>query len=381
MSEYQYYEFQTIDRPLTAKEQAEIKKLSSRVKLTSTQAIFLYNFGDFRSEPEKVLAQYFDLMFYIASWGSWRLTFRLPEAIANPEWFQPYIVTDAISLTQSGKYLVLDIQINDEEGMQSWIEGEGWLSELLPLRDDLLSGDLRLLYLVWLRVAPSLAGYAFDDDDPVEPAIPPNLGQLSQPLKAFIELVELDPDLVAASAQASLRYKSTSDPPLETWLPALSEAERQDFLLKLVRREPHVDLQLINRLQELAGATRSVPQSTPGHRRLSELEEISKTVRTGRENKERDAARKKQIQTLEALAPKEVQTWKRVMELIEIKQAKPYDEATTLLKDLRDLAEFQGRLSEFIQRFERLKSDFSNRPALIKRFKTIKLQGPESADS
>lgn len=34
MSEYQYYEFQTIDRLLTASEQAEIRKLSSRVQLT-----------------------------------------------------------------------------------------------------------------------------------------------------------------------------------------------------------------------------------------------------------------------------------------------------------------------------------------------------------
>lgn len=34
MSEYQYYEFQTIDRPLTEDEQAEISKLSSRVALT-----------------------------------------------------------------------------------------------------------------------------------------------------------------------------------------------------------------------------------------------------------------------------------------------------------------------------------------------------------
>ena len=51
MSEYQYYEFQTIDRPLTPKEQAEIKELSSRVKLTPTQAIFLYNYGSFYNKP------------------------------------------------------------------------------------------------------------------------------------------------------------------------------------------------------------------------------------------------------------------------------------------------------------------------------------------
>jgi hypothetical protein len=44
MSEYQYYEFQSIDRPLTVQEQAEIQELSSRGKVTSTQAVFLYNY-------------------------------------------------------------------------------------------------------------------------------------------------------------------------------------------------------------------------------------------------------------------------------------------------------------------------------------------------
>jgi hypothetical protein len=67
------------------------------------------------------------------------------------------------------------------------IDGEGWLSKLLPLREDLLGGDLRLLYLVWLRVASELAGYVLDED-PVEPAIPANLSQLTPALKAFIEV-------------------------------------------------------------------------------------------------------------------------------------------------------------------------------------------------
>ncbi|NJP12171.1 MAG: hypothetical protein HC866_24135 [Leptolyngbyaceae cyanobacterium RU_5_1] len=373
MSEYQYYEFQTIDRPLTANEQAEIKKLSSRVQLTPTQAIFLYNYGDFRGDPEKVLTQYFDIMFYIANWGTWRLMFRFPKAIADPTWFQPYDLPDAITITQTSRYLVLDIHITEEGGIGGWVEGEGWLPRLLPLRDDLLSGDLRLLYLVWLRVAPYLAGYALDED-PVEPPLPPNLSQLSDPLQAFIDLVELNPDWVTAAAQASPRQQSTSDePPLETWLSALSEAERQEFLLKLVRREPHVDLQLIHRLQELAGATRSTPQAAPGQRRLSELEAIANLLKTQREQKEQTAARKKRIQELEALAPREAQTWKRVVELIALKQSKPYDEATALLKDLRDLADHQGRSPEFIQRFEQLKSEYQNRPALITRFRTIKL--------
>ena len=53
MSEYQYYEFQAIDRPLTAKEQQEIKALSSRAQVTPTQATFLYHYGDFRGNAEK----------------------------------------------------------------------------------------------------------------------------------------------------------------------------------------------------------------------------------------------------------------------------------------------------------------------------------------
>jgi hypothetical protein len=86
-------------------------------------------------------------------------------------------------------------------------------------------------------------------------------------------------DLVAAAAQMSPNRETVTDSPLEGWLSALTETEKQKFLLKLVRRESHVDLQLINRLKELAGAGKSTPQAVPGHRRLSELQEISNTVR------------------------------------------------------------------------------------------------------
>jgi hypothetical protein len=190
-------------------------------------------------------------------------------------------------------------------------------------------------------------------------------------------LVDLDPDLVAAAAQASPRQPLAAEPPLENWLSDLSADETQEFLLKLVRREPHVDLQLIQRLQELAGVPQSAPQLTPGQRRLSELEAIAEAIKTKREQKEQRATRKKRIQELQALAPKEEQTWKRVMELIELKQAKPYDEATALLQDLHDLAEHQGRSAEFARRFEQLKSDYKSRSSLMKRFQRISILLPD----
>jgi hypothetical protein len=79
MSEYQYYEFQAIDKRLTDKDKQEIKKLSSRVQPTDTTASFEYSYGDFRGDPYKVLLTYFDAMLYVANWGTHQLMFRFPK--------------------------------------------------------------------------------------------------------------------------------------------------------------------------------------------------------------------------------------------------------------------------------------------------------------
>jgi hypothetical protein len=366
MSEYQYYEFQAIDRPLTTDEQAEIDKLSSRAKVSPNQAIFVYNYGDFRGSAEKVLTQYFDAMLYMANWGTWQLMFRFPKSLIDPKLFKPYDLPDVITITQTAKHIVLDININEEDGASDWMEGEGWLSKFLSLREDLMAGDLRLLYLVWLRVAPNL------EEDAVEPPIPPNLDKLSRSLKSYMDWVELDPDLVEAAAQASPCHQAT-DVNLEKWLPALTGAEQQKFLLKLLQREPQVDLQLIKRLKELAGVDKSAPRSTPGSRLFSEIQSIAENVSEQREQREKKVAKAKRIKELEALAPKAEQTWQKILDLIAVKQALPYDQATSLLQDLRDLAEHQGKLAEFGQRFQKLNMEYSTRPALIARWQKIKL--------
>ena len=45
MSEYQYYEFRTVDRSLTAGEIAELEKLSSRAEITATSFTNTYSYG------------------------------------------------------------------------------------------------------------------------------------------------------------------------------------------------------------------------------------------------------------------------------------------------------------------------------------------------
>ena len=49
MSEYQYYEFLALDRPLTSDEMQELRAFSTRARITPTSFINEYNWGDLRA--------------------------------------------------------------------------------------------------------------------------------------------------------------------------------------------------------------------------------------------------------------------------------------------------------------------------------------------
>ncbi len=154
MSEYQYYEFRSIDRPLTEKEQNEIGSWSSRTNPSPTGAVFVYNYGDFRKDVKKVVEKYFDAMFYIAIWGTKRLMFKFPVDLIDPNTIEQYCTHNEISIYRSGGYVLLDLYFSEEE-VCGWVEGEGWLSSLISLRNDILRGDYRCLYLAWLFAVSS----------------------------------------------------------------------------------------------------------------------------------------------------------------------------------------------------------------------------------
>src|SRR5262245_30182651 len=123
-SEYQYYEFLALDRPLSAEDMAYVRTLSRRVQPTATQAVFTYSYGDFPGHPLKLLAKHYDAMLYLANWGSKQLAFRLPKTAIDQQALQPYYYgVEEIELTTVGEHVILNIAFNDEEG-GDWIEGE-----------------------------------------------------------------------------------------------------------------------------------------------------------------------------------------------------------------------------------------------------------------
>ncbi len=250
MSEYQYYEWQTIDRPLTSPERVAVDQLSSHITVSATGAWVDYSWGDFKHEPLDVLADYFDAFLYAANWGEQRLAFRFPAELLDAESMQPYLVEHYISLHAVGNYQILSFELSEEEPPDEWIEFEGWLGSLAPLRNDILHGDHRVLYLAWLR-ALELNGDADLDEDAAEPPVPPGLDGLTASLQAFVDWCGLSPREVKAAAKASAKVAKMPQVDFAAAIGQLSREECEAFLLRLVREEPHLSVALRRRLGEV----------------------------------------------------------------------------------------------------------------------------------
>jgi hypothetical protein len=291
--------------------------------------------------------------------------FRFPKSVLDPQAIQPYCREDILTLELEGKYYTLAFSLDDEEPDYEWLEGEGMLGKLIPIREQIMQGDYRALYLSWLK-AVSIEDPE-EDNPETEPPIPAGLGKLNSSHQAFIEFFELDEHLVKAAAIASPPLQPASIAPLENALPQLSREECESFLRQVLNNEPQVRMELQKRLEQLAGIKPT--SSGQGQRQAGNLFKKAKRLEQEALRQQKAEAEQKRIQELIALAGREEATWHWIDSLIGQRQAKPYNEATKLLVDLRDLAIYQNRLQQFQERFLAIKEKVRSRPALMERFR------------
>lgn len=162
MSEYQYYEFQAVDRCLTDKEISELRSFSTRAEITPNSFVNEYSWGSFKGDEDLWMEKYFDGFLYYANWGTHILKLRLPSAFLDLDTVQPYCNGDNFSARFSNDKIILDFLSGSEDGGE-WEEEEGLrLSQFLSLRSDLSRGDLRCLYLAWLS---NLQNEGYDDEE------------------------------------------------------------------------------------------------------------------------------------------------------------------------------------------------------------------------
>ena len=367
MSEYQYYEFLALDRPLTDKQRAELRSLSTRAEITATRFVNEYHWGDLKGDPQKMMERYFDAFLYLANWGTRRLIFRLPRGVLDEETAGLYCYTDAASVAGTAGHLIVSLYA-DRDPDDYWEEPGGQLAAMVQARSELAAGDLRLLYLGWL-----LAVQSDDvDDEDTEPPVPAGLGELSAPLQAIADFVQIDKDLIAVAAAGSPAIQPSTR--LTGRIASLPATEKDTLLARVAAGEgAQVQALLLRRFRAAGSSGPAAPDRT-----AAQLWQAAGDRKAGREKAEEQRRRKKEASQaaaraasyarhLDELAARVEAAWQEAAALIETKRPRDYDLAVTLLRDLQALADRQGNPAAFTKRLLELRGRHQRKPSLLDR--------------
>ncbi|RPJ49432.1 MAG: hypothetical protein EHM21_07085 [Chloroflexi bacterium] len=395
MSEYQYYEWQTVDRLLTPEEQSAVNGLSSHIEVSASRAVVTYNWSSFRHDPKEVLLQYFDAFFYLANWGTLQLMFRFSAGLLDAAEVQRYCDGEVLTFETIGRHQVLSIELNPEDS--ELYELDASLSDFIRLRNDLLEGDYRLLYLAWLLHSTNEPDeYDYEDDDEYEeegedefdhansgpggsdpdtsgvrePPVPPGLQKLTPALENFIRVFGIDPFVVKAAAEASPDLRASQAVNYRELVARLPRAECDGFLARLADGDPGLRLDLRRRLKEFQ-PKESAAASDAEPRALQDLLQRAGALEEAENTRKAEAARQKHITEMKNLAQREPQAWHQVETLLETgpKSGSTYDEATKMLEELEQLADFQDTRAAFFSNVQVLAARFTpSRPSLLKRW-------------
>lgn len=295
---------------------------------------------------------------------------RLPRRLFVAKLVRPYACDWTLRAERKDGGLVLAFTADKLE--IDGADGSGWLAALAPLRAQLLEGDLRCLYLGWLLAVQ--CGEV--DEDDAEAPRPPGLSRLNGALRAFVEYVQLDQDLLAAAVEGDDQAADPlTDDALAAFIRALPVAEKDALLTRLARGDgATLPSELRRRCREALGGT-SGP-APPARRvddllsaveaRAEERRRLGAKRAAERARRERPEAEAR-LRRLDALAARVDAAWLEVEELIETKRAAEYEQAVSLLLDLRALAERDGREEDFRPRIARLRARHSRKGTLIDR--------------
>lgn len=355
MSEYQYYEFQAVDRPLTSAQQRELRALSTRARITATSFVNHYEWGDFKGDPARLMEHVFDLHLYLSNWGTRVFSMRLPSWLIDTAVVEACLIDDEIaSMRCVGENIVIAIAC-DELEFEDWDDGSGWLGALAPLRSGILNGDLRLFYLIWLMAVE--VGVAADDA--VEPAI--DLSPLSGALEAFADFFAIDGDLIdAAIVEDGAPKDESGHAQAHALIRALPEREKAALLIDLFDgNDPHLAAGFRRRIRERLGRPRDEARCrTAGDLRLaarkaSERRRKRKAEEAAAERRRKELEKAKEEQRrLEALKRHGEAVWTDVEATIALRNAPGYDKAAALLADLRMVAQQLDDMATFRRRLE-----------------------------
>ncbi len=257
----------------------------------------------------------------------------------------------------------------DRFGME---DGRGWMARLAPIRDELLHGDIRSLYIGWLA---AVTGELMDDDD-LEPLPIEGLGSLTAAQQALAEFLEVDKDLLAGGGMGSPAPQdgASSQEETDNWLTTLPKDEVTALLKRLLAGQgKEAERTLKNRFavwrRGLPGEKIEAPRRTVGElRKNADAAEKVSLERKRREKEIGEIKRRKEREAyLKDLSKDFSKAWKAVQKAVERGLGPAYDEACRILLDLFEAYSVHASRDAFHKELKKFMASHMRRKTLIQR--------------
>ncbi len=284
MSEYQWVEFRAVDAPLNDAALEFMHDQSTRAEIDRWRFVNEYHWGDFRGDVSEMMRRGYDVHVHYANFGIRRICLRIPDGFLHSEELESYLLEYEIKWDpdDEGDGGVLTLEPEGDAGTWDWMEDiESLASDLTPLREMIITGDFRPLYI---------AHVAFNyDDEAIEPPVPPGLDGQHHALDRLCEFYEIDPNLVSIAAEASPQLKSSTmeDAIIDSWLKQQSKADLIKGLGNCLREPTRHPMQLLRKITAESAAP-VVFQS--GRRTIMELRRRVKEIDAQQERERKTAA-------------------------------------------------------------------------------------------
>lgn len=338
MSEFQYVGFRAIDAPLAEDQLKYMEGQSSRAKITRRSFDNTYHYGDFRGNGVEMLRRGYDVHLHYANFGIRKLLIRFPQGLpASKALCSEYIDGENVvwQADSKGPAGILTVSASTDPGVldELW-DVDKYLDRILDIRQHLIDGDLRPLYVAWMCGCQCVE---VDPDSAVEPPVPVGLAESSDSITAMLEYFDLSPFTLAAAAERSPPLPKPTDQnvAMVEWLESLDVATLRQWMLRFLSGRPNAAraecLQTFHESHQIppwpvAKGTRTFAQLLRRADELSQEERIQ-------EEKRKEQARQKLLTDMATSPQKYLDD---VDKHVAMRSRVDYEQAARILSDIRE---------------------------------------------
>jgi len=348
MSEHTYVGFRAVDGPLNDEQLAFAERQSSRAEITRWSFEVEYHYGDFGGDVDEMLRQGYDVFLHYANFGVREIKLRLPHGLpGSQQACLPYIDGESIHWLNdkqgNGGILAL-CPCMGMDGVDPYWDFDDCIGAATYLREQLMTGDLRPLYLCWACGAEHQQDY--DWCGLIEPPTPHGIDEMK--VEEILRFFDLDPWILKAAGEQtpSAPSRESKQQSVEHWLGSLDAQQAKNILREMLTSDTlgttaKVHAEILNSQHSAVWPTTEHGRTYKNLMDRAEVigeEEIKQAERKAAAEKKKQAelAERERQERMKQIEQNPQHWLVKAKELVEDRGTANYEAAAEILAELRD---------------------------------------------